>query len=401
MAAVPDTAEARLASLIAAWGLFLRVATNARDPYPALAEARRATPVLREYANGRTSVLVFRHDDVGDVLRDASTFSSSILSEGLGPSGGDRIVVSMDDSDHRRHRALISHAFRAKALASWEETVLPELAHRLIDEFADDGAAELVSQFTFDYPAQVIAAILGLPPADFSRFQRWTVAVIDQSTDPAGALAALQELRAYLVDIVADRRAQPRHDLISDLIQAEIGGERLTDDDIYAFVRMLLPAGVETTYRSLGNTLFLLLTNRDVLKAVRADRSLLGPVIEETLRVEVPMLITSRVAAVDTELRGVEIPSGASVTAVIGAANRDEERWSEPDRFHPFRDPAPHISFGFGAHLCLGMHLARAEARAAIGALLERLPRLRPTAGQDAHIHGQVFRSPTSLPVKF
>jgi cytochrome P450 len=398
---MPDTAEARLASLIAAWGLFLRVAADARNPYPALAEARRATPVLRKDANGHTSVLVFRHDDVGDVLRDGTTFSSSILSECLGPSGGDRIVVSMDDPDHRRHRSLISHAFRAKALAGWEKTVLPELAHCLIDEFAEDGAAELVSQFTFDYPAQVIAAILGLPPADFSRFQRWTMAVIDQSTDPAGALAALQELRAYLIEIVAKRRAQPRHDLISDLTQAELDGESLSDDDIYSFVRMLLPAGVETTYRSLGNTLFLLLSHHDVLKAVRADPMLLGAVVEETLRVEVPMLITSRVAAVDTELRGIEIPAGASVTAVIGAANRDDERWSEPDRFDPFRDPAPHISFGFGAHLCLGMHLARAEARVAVGALLERLPRLRPTAGPDAHIHGQVFRSPTSLPVKF
>jgi cytochrome P450 len=401
VAAAPDVAAARLASLIAAWGQFLRVAADARNPYPALAEARRATPVLREDVRGQTSVLVFRHDDVGNVLRDAATFSSSILSEGLGPSGGDRIVVSMDDPDHRRYRGLISHAFRAKALASWEETVLPALAHRLIDEFADDGAAELVTQFTFDYPAQVIAAILGLPSADFPQFQRWTMAVIDQSTDTAGALAALQELRGYLVEIVGDRRAEPRHDLISDLTQAELEGESLTDDDIYSFVRMLLPAGVETTYRSLGNTLFLLLSHRDILKAARADRGLLESVVEETLRVEVPMLITSRAAAVDTELRGIDIPAGATVTAVIGAANRDEERWSEPDRFDPFRDPAPHISFGFGAHLCLGMHLARAEARVALGALLERLPRIRPTAGDDAHIHGQVFRSPTSLPVKF
>jgi cytochrome P450 len=164
-----------------------------------------------------------------------------------------------------------------------------------------------------------------------------------------------------------------------------------------------LPAGVETTFRSSGNLLFLLLSHPDQLAAVRADRSLMPQAIEEALRLEPPLNITSRITSCATELGGIPVPANSQVIPMLGAANRDPDHYPDPDRFDIFRDAHQHISFGTGPHMCLGMHLARMETRVAINALLDQLPELRfdPEAFErdDPHIHGQIFRSPTSLPV--
>jgi cytochrome P450 len=167
----------------------------------------------------------------------------------------------------------------------------------------------------------------------------------------------------------------------------------------------LLPAGAETTYRATGNLLFGLLTNADQLHALDADRALLTPAVEEAVRWEPPLLITSRVAVRDTEVAGTAIPAGAQVIPNIGSANRDETRWERAEDFDLFREAKPVISFGVGPHMCLGMHLARMEMRAAVNRLLDRCANLRldPEAAErdDPHIHGETFRSPTTLPVRF
>jgi len=167
-------------------------------------------------------------------------------------------------------------------------------------------------------------------------------------------------------------------------------------------LRLLLPAGVETTYRSLGNLLFALLSDPAQLNAVRADRSLLPQAIEEAVRWEPPLLTITRVATRDTELGGVPIPAGSTVMPMLGAANRQEDRYPDPDTFDIFRAPRAHLGWGHGVHVCLGMHLARLEMRTAVNLLLDRLRNLRlDPDGDDPHIRGQVFRSPTSLPVRF
>jgi cytochrome P450 len=190
---------------------------------------------------------------------------------------------------------------------------------------------------------------------------------------------------------------------MTDLCQAEFEGEKLDEEEIFSFLRLLLPAGIETTFRSSGNLLYLLMTHTDQLDAVRDDRALLPQAIEEALRYEPPLLITSRIAACDTELSGVAIPAGSSVTPMLGSANRDPEAYSDPETFDIFRDPKQHVSFGTGPHMCLGMHLARMETSVAVNALFDRLPNLRLDPAlverDDPHIHGQIFRSPTSLPV--
>ena len=228
------------------------------------------------------------------------------------------------------------------------------------------------------------------------------MAIINVAADPDNGLKASAAMLEYLTEHVEARRRAPGTDLISDLVTSEMDGEMLSDEEIYSFLRLLLPAGAETTYRASGNFLFGLLTHPDQLDALRADRSLMPHAVEEAIRWESPLLITSRRATRDVELAGVEIPEGTAVIANIGSANHDESRWDHPEDFDIRREPQPQIAFGVGPHMCLGMHLARLELKVAVNRLLDRLPNLRlDPDGDDPHIHGERFRSPTSLPVLF
>ena len=386
------------------------VAGDVRDPYPELAEARRAHPVQRldsslmPHDEGREVFFVYRHEDIAQILRDANTYSSAhIIDLIMGPVMGEHIMLGMDDPQHRRYRGLVSTAFRQKTLARWDTELVAPVAAGLIDAFADRGRADLVPEFTFPFPTQVIAGILGLPREDYRQFQRWSTAILSFFTKLDEAIAAARELTEYIAKILAQRRRAPRADLISELAQAELDGEHLSDEEIFSFLRLLLPAGVETTYRATGNLLFSLLSSPPQLDALRADRSLIPQAIEEALRLETPLLNITRLATKDSEVGGVPIPAGSTVMLMLAAANRDEDRYADPDRYDVFREsPKPHISFGHGPHSCLGLHLARMEMRTALNLLVDRLPnlRLRPD-GDDPHIRGQVFRSPTSLPVLF
>jgi cytochrome P450 len=379
------------------------VAGDVRDPYPEFAMKRQRTPVeLITNDFGGSSYQVYRHADVQRVLLDNEAFSSSILGEMMGIIMGAKVILAMDQPEHRRHRALVSTAFRSKILAKWEENLVLRVVDDLIDRFAERGRADLVREFTFLFPVQVIARILGLPSEDHYQFQKWSLAIIGVGSDWDRGLAASEEIRQYFSGILDDRRAHPQDDLISELVQAELDGEKLDDEEIFSFLRLLLPAGVETTYRSSGNFLFGLLTHTGHLGALTGDRSLMPQAIEEALRWEPPLLLTGRVTTRDVELSGVSIPAGSPITPMIGSANHDETVYPDPDSFDIFRGPRPHISFGYGAHMCLGMHLARMETRVAVNRLLDRLPNLRlDPEGDDPHIHGAIFRSPTSLPVLF
>jgi cytochrome P450 len=385
------------------------VAGDTRDPYPELAMARHEHPVQRldmsnmPHDEAQPVFFVYRYDAVLDVLRDSETFSSGqIIDLIMGDVMGKHIMLGMDGAAHRRYRALVSTAFRQKALERWESELIVPTANELIGEFAGRGCAELVKDFTFPYPTKVIAGLLGLPPSDYKQFQRWSIAILSVFTQRERAIAASAEVKEYLATILSDRRREPRIDLISDLAHAELDGERLTDEEIFSFLRLLLPAGVETTYRSTGNLLFSLLSRPDTLDAVRADRSLVPQAIEEALRYETALLNITRLAMRDTEISGVPVPAGSTVMLMLAAANRDEMRWPDSESFDIARAPRPHISFGQGPHICIGMHLARMEMRVALNLLLDRLPDLRlDPAADDPHIRGQVFRSPTSLPVLF
>ena len=380
-----------------------------RDPFPALAAARRrggmqdGPPDLFDddseidIAPGAPVFTAYSHDAVTAVLRDADAFSSSILADILG-----RTILQMDGDEHRRHRALVSHAFRTKALARWEQDLMGLVVDELIDQFVDSGRAELVRDLTFDFPVQVIARILGLPRRDYPMFQRRSIEMLSILVNPERGKAAARALDEYFAGVLEDRRRQPSDDLISDLSVTEVDGHTLSDDEIFAFLRLLLPAGVETTYRSSGNLLYALLTHPDQFRAVAADRSLVTPAIEEGLRWEPPILFLIRNAIRDTEVCGTTIPKGAIVNVCIGAANRDEAWYDDPDRFDVLRRPRQHVTFGWGPHMCIGMHLARMETTVALNAVLDRLPGLRlDPEFEPPFVQGTAFRSPPALHVRF
>jgi cytochrome P450 len=373
----------------------------AEDPYPAWAEARRRAAAEATSVLGAPSVRVLRHAEALAVLRDSETFSSEINQRTMGPYMG-RILLGMDGHRHALYRALVSRAFRAAALERWERELVRPTIEELVAAIAPRGSADLVRDVTSRYPVRVIAGIVGVPERDHERFQAWAQEIAMGPADPERGLAASRAMRAYLEPFVEARRREPRGDLISDLVHAEIEGERLDDEEVYGFLRLLMPAGAETTFRAMGSCLVALLSQPEALARVRSDPSLLPRASEETLRWESSITMVSRVATRDAAVGGCPVAAGSSLLLLTGCANRDEARWERPDEFDLDRPEQTHLAFGWGRHLCLGMHLARLELRVGIGTLLARLPGLRldPDA-PPPRIVGTAFRGPERLAVLF
>jgi cytochrome P450 len=375
---------------------------DVRDPYPGYAEARRRTPVAGRIRHIVADVaMVYRFAEAEQVLGDPETFSSRINGKWMRPFLG-RTILEMDGMEHHMHRRLISHAFRRKVVQEWEENLIRPTAHELIDRFAGRGRAELVREFAWSFPVRIIAKMVGVPQVDYAMWQQKAIELERTAVDWPAAVAASEELQRYFGPLIESRRGDPEDDVISMLAEAEIDGNRLDDDLIHSFLRLLVPAGAGTTYRLIGSLLLGLLQHPDQLEAVRADRSLVPTVVEEALRWEAPVQFAAREATTDTELAGVEIPAGMPVTVAIGSANHDETRWEDPDRFDVRRDPQNHLAFADGEHFCLGAHLARLEGAVALDAILDRLHDLRldPDA-EEPYVVGLAFRSPTAVPVVF
>ena len=374
------------------------------DIYDYWEECRRDQPVGRFGGPESDIWLVTRYADVELVLRDPKRFSSRVNADTMGPVMG-TVILAMDGEEHRRYRNLVAHAFRPSALASWEATLIVPTIHRLIDGLTGRTGADLVEEITSRFPVQVIAGVLGVPSEDHERFHTWALDMNKGPDDYALSIAASAAMRAYLTPIVEDRKAHPTDDLVSDIVTAEVDGERLGDEHIYGFLRLLLPAGAETTFAAMGSCLLALLERPEVLARVRRDPNLLDAVIEETLRWETSVTMVNRETTCPVVIDGVEIPQGVSLVCATGSANRDESRYHDAQQWDLDRREPPHIAFGTGRHQCLGMHLARLELRIGLGALLERLPGLRLDDADDGvdavRVEGLAFRSPPRLPVVF
>jgi cytochrome P450 len=381
-----------------------------RDPYPFFAHKRRESGVFRgtvmDYSKTPESLLpkneysAVSFNAVNTVFRDGRVFSSKPYDKTIGLFMGPTILA-MAGTKHREHRNLVSAAFKSRALARWEPEIVRPICDALIDEFIETGTADLVRNYTFEFPTRVIARLLGLPDEDLPMFRKRAVELISYHVNYERAFEASAALKDYFVEQIEQRKSTPTEDIIGDLVTAEIDGEKLSDEAIYSFLRLLLPAGLETTYRSSGNLLYLLLAHPDQFAAVQADHELIGPAIEEGLRFETPLTTVQRFTTEDTELEGVTIPERSVVGVCIGSANRDETRWERSEEFDVFRKHVPHISFAAGEHTCLGLHLARLETRVAIECLLNRSTDITLLTDDDPHIFGQPFRSPTALPVTF
>ena len=387
-----------------------RAAEWKRDPYPFFAERRRQGGVfpgpLLDYSALPDSMRpkhvfsALSFDAVNTVLRDGRVFNSSGYDTSIGLFTG-RTILAMEGKEHREHRNLVSAAFKTKSLARWEPEIVRPVCNALIDEFAQSGQTDLVRKFTFEFPTRVISRLLGLPENDLPMFRRRAIQLISYNVDYKTAFEASAALQDYFLEQIELRKSEPTDDIIGDLVTAEIDGEKLSDEAIYSFLRLLLPAGLETTYRSSGNLLYNLLTRPDQFAAVQGDRELVAKAIEENLRYETPLTSVQRFATEGTELEGVGIPVDSMIDVCIGSANRDEHRWERSEEFDIFRKPIPHISFAAGEHTCLGLHLARLETRVAVECLLDRLTNIQVITDDDPHIRGNPFRSPTALPVTF
>jgi len=381
-----------------------------RDPYPLFARRRRESGVFKgsvmDWSKTHESMLpehlyaAVSFDAVNRVFRDAKVFNSHIYDSTIGLVIGPTILA-MEGKKHWEHRNLVSAAFKSKSLLRWEPEIVRPVVNALIDEFIGAGEADLVKDFTFEFPTRVISKLLGLPEVDLPWFRKRAVELISYTVKHKRAFEASAALKDHFLQQIEQRRSKPTEDIIGDLVNAEIDGEKLSDEAIYSFLRLLLPAGLETTYRSSGNLLYLLLSHPDQFQAVQEDHELIAPAIEEGLRFETPLTTVQRYAMEDTEVEGVALPAGAVVDVCIGSANRDERRWERSEQFDIFRKRTPHLSFAAGEHTCMGLHLARMETRVALESLLTRLTDIKLITDDNPHIWGQPFRSPTAIPVTF
>lgn len=372
-----------------------------RDVHSVYSRLRQEKPVLQVNSDLGESWLVTRYADVSRILQDAETFSSSGNARGIGMIMG-RTILEMGGSEHLRQRRLVTPAFSPRAIRERAKPAIETAVDALIDDFSNDGKADLVSQFTYTFPIRVIADLIGIPIEDFHQFHTWALQLISVYDDPTAAFDAAQKIVDHLKPIVEQRRREPREDLLSSLAHVEVEGEKLLEEEILSFLRLLLPAGAETTYRFTGTILYALLNHPEVLQDVRENPERLDAVLEETLRWESPVQYVSRETTCAVDLGGMRVPSGVLIMTAIGSANRDPARFADPETFDIDRKNVhEHLAFAFGAHYCLGTHLARREAHIAVSRLLEKLPNLRLDPDQGSEIVGVAFRSPDKLPVLF
>jgi cytochrome P450 len=327
--------------------------------------------------------------------RDPDVFASSpeavdVATGELNPLNS---MLSMGGAQHRRYRTLVQPSFVPAKAQWWIRNWIDEMVNLLIDSFVEDGRAELNVDFCAAIPVLTITGSFGVP--------------VERALDIRAALRNPAEVVDIIRPIVDARRESPQDDLISVLVQAELKDEdgathRLSDAEIYSFALLLLTAGSGTTWKQMGITLAALLERPDVLAAIKNDRELIKAAIEESARWNATDPMFSRWVMRDVDLCGVEIPKGSVVHLCLGAANRDPARWDRPDEYDITRALKPSLAFGGGPHICLGMHVARAEMTVAINALLDRLPNLRLDPDDEPpRIIGMYERGATAIPVVF
>jgi cytochrome P450 len=386
----------------------------AADPYSAYQIMRDDYPLI--WHEPMKSYIISRYDDVSRAFRD-QVFTTANYDWQLEPVHG-RTILQLNGREHSVRRALVAPAFRGSELQDKFLPVIERNARELIDGFRGAGSADLVADFATHFPVNVIVDMLGLDKADHARFHRWYTSIIaflgNLSQDPDVAAAGLQtqkEFAGYMIPIIQDRRANPGDDLLSALCGAEIDGTRMSDEDVKAFCSLLLAAGGETTDKAIASVFANLLQHPDQLDAVRRDRSLIPRALAETLRYTPPVHMIMRQPAEDVTVSGGVIPAGSTVTCLIGAANRDGERYEDPERFDIYRSDldsvnafsaaANHLAFALGRHFCVGALLAKTEVEVGVNQLLDAMPGVRLRGGFSPAERGVFTRGPAALPVEF
>jgi cytochrome P450 len=349
------------------------------------------------------SFVIFSTREIQAVLSDPQTYSNDIFKPGFGAAFGNSLT-QMNPPEHTKYRRIFQKAFFPGAIAEWSETLIQPVMDELIGKFKHRGKAELIREFAFPYPFEIIYRQLELPPADTRTFHKLAVAESLFQVDLEKSVEAGRKLGEYFQALLNIRRKKPGKDLISVLSQIEDEGEQLPDDVVVSFFRQLISAAGDTTYRSTGNMLVGLLHERpDQYQMLVRDRSLIPNAIEETMRWYGPINVTQRTVMRDVELCGIKIPAGSIIEAATGLVGRNPETFSNPDQFDITRQNAHwHMGFSHGPHICLGQSLARLEMSRALAALLDNFPKLRLDPDHPPpRIQGYSMLKPKEIHVRF
>ncbi len=350
---------------------------------------RPERPVMFDEQTGAWNVYGYR--EVLDVLGDPGLFSSEtarLLPMGVDESFTEGDLLQMDPPDHRELRSLVSHAFTPKVVADLEPRITA-LTHELLDAVAGKDQFDLMTSLAYPLPVTVVAELLGIPAEDRAHMERWMSGIVSDMGDLSlgdsveeqertfdAAMVHMRQMTDYLREHAAACRRSPKDDLLGRLVRAEVAGRRLTDNHIVNFGKMLLIAGYLTTTMLIGNTALCLDAHPEQAARVRADRSLIPGLVEESMRYLTPVAATYRATTTEAEFAGQKFQPNQMVMVWFSAANRDPRQFADPDVFDLTRDPNPHLGFGRGIHFCLGSPLARMEARVAFNLLFDRFPAL-------------------------
>lgn len=397
------------------------------DPYPMFRELRETTPVMdgdilatfnvpsqADYSNtGRRVFTLFRHEDIRQVLADTKTYTARLLNDGQSVFWGEDTWTSEDGDDHRRMRTLLAPCFNPALMRRWSaEMIEPVVRDVYARPLVEARSCDLIADFGLRFPVRAIYSFLGFPddPVGVEKFATWALRILGGAQrDPAklaisGPLAfqAARDLYDHIKAIVATRRAEGAQgdDMISYLLRAEDQGVGLDDHKITSLIRLMLPAAAETTTRTFGNIMVILLERPELLGRVRADRSLVPALINEGMRYEATATFLARLVERDVVIGGCEIPAGSALSLATGSANRDEAVFKDGDSFDLDRPAKPNLAFGTGAHMCVGMAVARLELVAAFNAVFDLMPNIRlDPAKPKPQIRGMNLRGTEALHV--
>lgn len=351
---------------------------------------------------GIPSFIITGHAALGRAFQDEQRFPGHrMYAASLEPAIGPSFISMADPREHLAYRRLATPAFRSRAVTSYEESGLAALAHELVDEIIDLDEIDLVASFTSRFPYLVISRLLGLPRDREAEFHGWALALLSFREDPDRARAAGEAFSEFLAPVVQARRREPRNDVISELVHAELDGRRLSDDEIFSHIRLLFPTGGETTHGSLGNLLHALFTTEGAWERVGREPSCIEAAVAEALRWETPIAVLPRLSChEEIEFEGVRIPADSWILFACAGANRDPALVANPDLFDIDRVQPPNLTFGRGAKSCPGMHLARKNMAVALAVLSERMPQLALIDWEAARPRRSVLRCPDALRVR-
>lgn len=357
--------------------------------------------VVKVIYNTQPAWMILNHADVSAAYLDEERMPCSAAYQLHSEPVMGRMMLSMDGDEHRVNRLLISKAFQPKAIRELAENLLYPLAHEFVDSFTGRTQLDIVEDYAHKYPFSVITRMLGIPVDNHEKMIYWANALFSFMSDPEESRRVTAEFTEFLTDVVEARRSEPQNDLITQLVQAEAEGQRLSNEEVFSFIRLLFPAGADTTFHAIGSLMLHALTQpglREHLLEHREDRD---KAVEEALRLDGTIALQARYTKNSVNVAGVDIPANSWMLYGIAPANRDPLMFPEPDTFDLQRAPGKPLTFGKGPHFCLGSHLARAEMRASIDVLLDRMQGLRLAPGTQPHITHTVLRGPRELAVEF